>query len=363
MKNLESLLIIGIIASALFFTSCDPTDPPVTNNVVEITADITEPTTWTADKVYVISMLDFGVESTLTIEAGTVIKFPSNYKYLSLYGDGKIIANGTTSNQVVFTSYKYDTNGGDTNEDGSSTTAAVGDWGNIDLNGTSGSVFTNCKFLYGGYGTTASSTLNLSASAEATIEGCTFAYNGGGQNGNFFVGALNADQASNNTSITNTTFYNNVLTLTIAAEISTDNSNSFSSGGEGNSYNGIFVSGNIQRNTSWEESEVAYVITSDNMNVGIGIVLTLGNNVILKFVDDATLTLLSGESSLDNYNGSGVYYTSLKDDDLLGDTNGDGTLTAPAIADWTGIFLDEWKSTGYANWSNILYNDPNPSSK
>lgn len=363
MKNLSVLLIIGIVSAGLFFTSCDPTDPPVTSNVVEVTSDITEPTTWTSDKVYVINTLDFGVESTLTIEAGTVIKFPTNYKFLSLYGDGKILANGTSTNPIVFTSYKDDTNGGDTNEDGTSSSPASGDWSTIDLNGTTGSVFSNCKFLYGGGGSSATATLNLSAEAEATIDQCTFANNGGGQNGNFFVGALNADQASNNTVITNTTFYNNVLPLTVAAEINTDNSNSFSHSGNTNSYNGIFVSGNIQRNTSWEEDEVAYVITSDNMNVGIGIVLTLGNNVILKFVDDATLTLLSGESSLDNYNGSGVYYTSLKDDELLGDTNGDGTLTSPAIADWTGIFLDEWKSTGYAEWANIRYNDPNPTSK
>ncbi|MBN2778036.1 MAG: hypothetical protein JXR36_10345 [Bacteroidales bacterium] len=363
MKNSFLLILIGIALLGIFLQSCDPVEPPSTENVVEVTSDITSATIWTADKVYVISKPDFAVESDLTIEAGTVIKFKPNYLFMTIYGQGKIIANGTSSAPIVFTSYKDDTNGGDTNGDDGNTIPAAGDWASIDLNGSTGSVFTNCKFLYGGNGTTPTSTLNLSAAASATIDKCTFAYNTGGKNGNFYVGALHADNASNSTILTNNTFYNNELPLTIAAEIDIDNSNSFSYNGSGNTYNGIFVSGNINKNTSWSEDEVAFVITSDNMNVEIGKVLTLGNNVILKFVEGSTLNLLSGESSLVNHDGTGVFYTSIKDDDLLGDTNGDGTLTSPGIADWTGIFLDQWKSVGYADWSNIRYNDPNPTAK
>ena len=42
----------------------------------------------------------------------------------------------------------------------------------------------------------------------------------------------------------------------------------------------------------------------------------------------------------------------------------DGNATIPSVADWTGIFLDNWKSTkGFANWDNILYNDPQATAK
>lgn len=365
MKKLFYILI-GVSFLGYMFQSCDPVDPPITENIIEVTTDITSSATWTSSNVYVINKSDFAVDgATLTIEAGTVIKFKTNNIETTILGNGKIIANGTSTSPIIFTSYKDDNNGGDTNGDGGNTIPAAGDWTNIDLNGSTGSEFVNCKFLYGGYGgASAASTLNLSAGTQAKIDNCIFAFNTGGKDGAFYIGVLNASSANNSTVITNNTFYNNTLPLTIAAEININNSNSFSHNEISNKYNGIFVTGNIDKNTEWTEDEVAFVICSDNMNVDINKKLTLGDKVVLKFVEGSTLNLLSGESALSNYNGTGVYYTSFKDDELLGDTNGDGANSSPAVADWTGIFLDQWKkSTGYADWPNILYNDPNPLAK
>lgn len=358
-------ILIGVSFLGYFSQSCDPVDTPNTKNVIEVTEDISASTTWTANNVYVINKPDFGIDgATLTIEAGTVIKFKTNNIATTIFGNGKIIANGTSSSPIIFTSYKDDNNGGDTNGDGGNTIPAAGDWTNIDLNGSAGSEFVYCKFLYGGYHSSSiASTLNLSAGTKAKIDNCTFAFNTGGQNGAFYTGVLNASVAHNSTIITNNTFYNNILPLTIAAEINIYNSNSFNYNNFGNKYNGIFVTGDIDKNTEWTENKVAFVICSDIMNVKIGKTLTLGDKVVLKFVEGSTLNLLSGESSLINHNGTDVYYTSFKDDDLLGDTNGDGGNSTAAVADWTGIFLDQWKSTGYADWPNIRYNDPNPVAK
>lgn len=362
MKN-SFLLLIGIAVCGLILNSCDPAGPNPSNNTIEVNNNITTPTVWTGDKVYVITKSDFYVESNLIIEAGAVIKFQTTARYLTISGEGKIIANGTALKPIVFTSYLDDNNGGDSNGDGGTTIPTKGDWGNIDLNGTLNSEFLYCKFLYGGFGTKASPTIELEGESSAKIDNCTFAYNGGGKNGNYYIGALNAGNAKNTTSITNTIFYNNILPLTINAEINIDNSNSFSYGENSNTYNAIFVSKDIQRNTTWQETEVAFVATSENMQVTSGKILTLGDGVVIKFMENGTLTLISGEPSLVNFNGADIFYTSYKDDLLKGDSNGDGSLTSPGSADWTGVFLDNFKGTGYATWPNIKYNDPNASVK
>jgi hypothetical protein len=364
MKKSFLLILIGIISLGLLFNSCDPTGPDPSDEVVEVNDNITTPTVWSGDKTYVINKSDFYVESDLTIEPGAIIKFSSSTKGLNILNEstakGKIIAIGSATKPIIFTSYKDDNYGGDTNGDAEASMPAKGDWQNIDLNGTTESEFVYCKFLYGGAGIYASPTLNLSSDAAARIENCTFAHNGGGQNGNFFVGALNAEGADNTTVIKNNTFFNNTIPLTINAEIDIDNSNSFSSGASSNTHNAIFVSKDIQKNTTWAETEVAFVITSENMNVTVGNTLSLGNDVVLKFMNNGILNLSQGESSLANFDGAGVYYTSYKDDELKGDSNADGNNTAAASADWTGVFIDTWKSAGYAQWSNIRFNDPNP---
>lgn len=341
-----------------FFTACnEPIDPPTSNyEIITVNADVTSNTTWTEGNVYVINKPDFYVEAELSIEPGVIVKFPSNYAYLTLGGEGKILANGTSDMPIVFTSYKDDTNGEDTNDDGNATSPSKGDWASIDLNGKSGSVFRYCEFYYGGAGTTPS--LKLSAGSDATIEHCVFAYNTGGLSSGYYIGALDATDASNNTIIRNNVFYNNELPLTIFSEINIDNTNSFYKSGNGNTMNGIFVSGNIGKNTIWQETEVAYVITSFDLQIYEGNSLVLGDNVVVKFVEDSRLNLIGGESVMENYDGDGVHFTSIKDDTRKGDTNGDLSSSTPAEADWLGIFLDDYKG-GYADWPNIHYNNPN----
>src|SRR5210317_1219856 len=69
--------VAGLMAIVLF-SGCDDEivpDTPNWGNIVEITDDITEPTVWSGDSIYVIRAWDFYVENTLTIEPGTIIKF------------------------------------------------------------------------------------------------------------------------------------------------------------------------------------------------------------------------------------------------------------------------------------------------
>ncbi len=60
-------------------------------------------------------------------------------------------------------------------------------------------------------------------------------------------------------------------------------------------------------------------------------------------------------ATIQNHDGSGVWFSSYKDDARKGDTNGDGALSSPADGDWDGIFFNDLGD--YAAWSNIEYAD------
>lgn len=328
-------------------------------NVVEITSTINSPTTWNSSNIYVIENSDIGVEDTLTIAPGTIVKFRPD-AFLIVGTNGKIIADGTASRPIVFTSYKDDAYGGDTNGDGTSTTPAAGDWYNINLNGEQDSVFNYCRFYYGGGGGYLN-TLEL-WDARSTVTNCIFAHNTGGQVGSFYDGALDASNARTGTIITGNRFYDNVIPISIGGTFSIDNSNSFKSqdSTQTNIYNGIFYnsSADITLDINWQETEVAFVIHNNDLWITTGHKLSLGNDVVLKFMDEfSTLLLADGESALVNHGGPGVYFTSYKDDSKKGDTNGDGNVTTPGFGDWNGIWDDTAPigNPDYFTWPNIHY--------
>jgi len=101
-----------------------PTDTGTagTGSVVEVSSDIDENTTWTADHTYVLKGHIFVRDAKLTVEAGTVVRGESNSS-LVITSSAKIEAEGTAENPIVFTSSK-------------DTGAAAGDWGGIVLLGT-----------------------------------------------------------------------------------------------------------------------------------------------------------------------------------------------------------------------------------
>lgn len=358
--KLHGFSIIAAIILLIGITSCDPIGDSRTNTTT-ISNDITTPTTWEGDCNYIIDKENLYISADLTIEAGATIKIMSGGNII-IKGEGDIIANGTKAKPIVFTSIKDDNHGDDTNKDGDSTIPAAGDWGCINLNGSQNSTFTYCQFMYGGRDNFNPATVDISSEATASFSNCIFAHNSGGLLNNIYVGALNASNANKNTSITDCKFYGNKVPITINAEMSIDNSNSFSNDETANICNGIFVAGsNVTNDISWLEDEVAFVVTASDLEIGINTKLTLGNNVVIKFAEHSSMTVMSGEGCLVNHDGPGVFFTSLKDDNHKGDTNGDGDETLPSEADWTGIYLDTWKSArGYANWPNILYNDPHP---
>lgn len=363
-KNTITVLLLLLLTFPIM--SCDddnssgPDNGGTSAKVREITSNITSTTTWYSDTIYVIRKYDFYVEATLTIQPGTIVKFhQSDGPYLVLGSSGTINANGTSENPIIFTSYKDDAHGGDTNGDGAATQAARGDWYDINLNDENGSVFNYCKFYYGGGNS--NYTLTLFGSKNVQVTNCVFAHNTGGKSGDFYYGALDANEAEDGTVITDNVFYDNNLPLSISTEFNLDNSNVFHNPDNPaitNTMNGIFVDADdyFNKSISWQEDEVAYVLYDNDAWIQNSSTLTLGDNVVLKFTPSSEIVIDAG-SQIGNYNGTGVYFTSFKDDTKKGDTNGDGTASTPGNGDWGGIYDNSLSipSPYYYTWPNILY--------
>jgi hypothetical protein len=108
------------------WTNWDPQNTSYPSTTVTVSGNITSNTTWTKNNVYLLQGLVYiqnGV--TLTIQPGTIIRGDHNTANSSLIASkgGKLIANGTVTEPIVFTSSK------------AVGSRAPGDWGGIVLLG------------------------------------------------------------------------------------------------------------------------------------------------------------------------------------------------------------------------------------
>ncbi len=85
---------------------------------------------------YIVDHLTILPGSIVRISAGTVFKFVNSSSFIDI--QGILLINANADNPAYFTSIKDDTVGGDTNEDGNTTTPSVGDWGAVLVSGSIG---------------------------------------------------------------------------------------------------------------------------------------------------------------------------------------------------------------------------------
>jgi hypothetical protein len=244
--------------------------------------------------------------ATLTIEPGVVVKFADD-TYIDVYGAFK--ATGTVDDPVVFTSLKDDTAGGDTNGDGESTAPAPGDW-------------TMIRFY------------DASNDANSLIEHTIIRY-AGEHRGNRY-GAIHLEAAS-------PTITNNTIEESFGYAISGDvHSFPVISGNtiQRNAGNGFEIRpGTMTMSGVWRNTDIVYAVPGV-VTVNDGTTLNIDSGVIVKLGNDAYFDVY-GAFRAHGAAGTPIHFTSLRDDTVGGDTNGDGESTAPAPGDWTMIrFFD-----------------------
>ncbi len=264
---------------------------------------------------------------TLTLSPGTVLKFRGWNEDLVV--DGTLVAGATAGSPITFTSLKDDSLGGDTNGDGSATSPAPGDWSSLRFTSSStGSILDHTVVRYGGGPNFENVWVNT---ADITLTNNTIAHSG--DHGLTFENAL-PPSLSGNTIVNNTQLAVYAL-LTGNADSITLSGNTAS----GNGLNGFALEGSVSgaANWAWAGGDTLPFVIYDDLTVDAGGTLTLAAGTALKFRgwnEDLVVdgTLIAGATA-----GNPVTFTSLKDDTVGGDTNGDGSATSPAPGDWTGI--------------------------
>jgi hypothetical protein len=352
-----NFLSLFILIFSCLISSCSLDDSSYNNKVIirNINSDIDTLTLWTKSYEYIIQKSNFSINDTLIIEAGTVIKFdPDSNCSMTISEKGMILAGGTISEHILFTSLFDEKHNIENTSPKENKLPNKGDWESIIINNHINSFFDYCDFYYGGGGIL-KSTIILGMGNSVNITNCIFAYNDGGdlQTGN---GVIDASQSASATKIRSNTFFSNNLPVVVNAMFTMDSTNVFHnpvSVSEVNKYNCIMVKtpSPVNSSISWTEDEVPYVIYGPNFNISPNSSLLFGNNVVIKFMQNSQMTLEGSNSTILNYDGPGVVFTSIFDDIHKGDTNNDGGLTLPQNGDWSISVADAFAF----EWTHILY--------
>ena len=114
-----------------------------------------------------------------------------------------------------------------------------------------------------------------------------------------------------------------------------------------------FAGGTLSGNQTWPGNAL-YRVT-DNLVIPNGVTLTIEPGAIVKFDGARGITVQAGGALVANGTvAQPIYLTSVRDDSVGGDTNGDGGTSTPAMGDWDSIYIASGATASF-NHATIRY--------
>jgi len=384
-KKAKNLLITGFVLFLGVFSF-----PYTVSAVTEVSGVILENTTWIVENSpYVVNGgISVSPDATLTIEPGVVIKFKLYLGYPSgMVINGNLDVQGTEANKVYFTSYADDI-GGDTNGDGDASVPGPNNWKGIKVEINGQADIDNAVIRYGGYHVPNCSysfcydalnnlgTLNLTnseisyngtgwyaikqLSGPLNIDSTVITDNGGtgvsikggavqinnsiiSNNGGYGVGAGGNAELT----LSNNIFENNSKDVYLTGNALFSHSNNTSLGGN---YRGFYMySYNPPNGSVWNEDDMPYIV--DTVAILSGSALTIEPGAVIKMGDASSFLWVLGVLNVQGTDENKVYFTSIKDNTVGGDTNGDEGNSVGSAGQWERIIIN---AGGLANIDNAI---------
>ena len=368
---------------------------------------LTEDTTWSPDyrDVYVINC-QFTVPQgvTLAIEPGTVLKFGTSNS-LDVDPQGTLVAEGTERSPIVFTSITDDSVGGDTNGDSDQTSPRPGEWSGIRVDGLGSSValdFAQVRWagldFFGDQPVsvrhssfTGGTGINVVSSAAVVVADNVVAEPNVDRPPSYVFGVRAEQTGTGSTQVVRNTItgvagarYGVFVTadrgeapaptvmdntvrdadaeavMVSAAHLLPDRLTGNT--GTDNAMNVMALSGTLDADLTLPAAGLQIVPANFGQHPGLtvasGVTLTVRPGTVVKadYRDgDPAGIVVHGTLVAEGIEQSPIVFTSITDDSVGGDTNGDGGQTTPYTGGWFGIRVDGQGSSVSMDWAKVRW--------